>query len=454
MMRTIFALPRTIITLLAIAILSFCLVMSPQHHVSADVQTDAVSTDAVSATAATTCPYRVSTGAPVGTTSVADVPVAFDTTDGDILASTTFMSGTTHLLVIGGNFSNVITKDGVKHPAKNFAIVSEETGNIAYAGTGINSYVRAVAYGNNLIYVGGDFTTFGGVARNHAAAVITPNGGVSTWNPNMASSVKAIAAGTSAVFIGDGGTLRSVNPTTAATKWSVPAVGGAVQSLLLSPGQSGLYAGGSFEKLGTQARHGFTEVFAANGAPVTAFNPPVLKSDSGVGEKGAWDGEEGLSLAWDNSYNPGRVVLGFGGGTYNGIASYNSATGAQYWAEHTEGDTQGVGVIGNVYITGYHRNHGNNIGCPYPYFSTEFSGANGIIFSYWNPQLSGNQSNADAGNNGVQAITVDKNSKKLFLLGAFTKYGATCNYGPTVGNPVPPCTGGTPRQSIAVFPYK
>jgi len=73
-------------------------------------------------------------------------------------------------LAIGGNFSHVITPDHVSHAAKNFAIVAEATGTVLYAGNA-NSYVRAIASFGGTTYVGGDFTSFGGVSRSHAAAV-------------------------------------------------------------------------------------------------------------------------------------------------------------------------------------------------------------------------------------------------------------------------------------------
>jgi len=397
--------------------------------------------------AATTCPYPVASTRPTGTTAIAAKPARFDTTDGDILAATTFQWNTTHLLVIGGTFANVITPDGVRHPARNFAVISEESGNLAYAGTNVNGSVRAVGYSNGVIYAGGDFTTFNGLARNHVAAVTAPNGGVSGWNPGYPAAVYALAAGTSAIYFGGAGsTVRAVSPTTAASVWSDTVSGGPVRVLLLSPGQTGLYIGGLFEQVSTLKRHGLVEVYARTGAPVTTF-APILRADSGIGPKGSYDGEEALSLAWDTSYSPARLILGYGGATRNGTAPLNPATGAGYWNHHIEGDAQGEGVAGNIYVTGYHRNHGNNIGCPYPYFATAVTAGNGTILSYWDPKLSGNQSNADGGNNGVQAITVDRNSKKVFLLGAFTTYGATCDYATLT------CTGGTPLKSIAVFPY-
>jgi hypothetical protein len=43
----------------------------------------------------------------------------------------------------------------------------------------------------------------------------------------------------------------------------------------------------------------------------------------------------------------------------------------------------------------------------------------------WDPQINGNQSNADGGNNGVQAMYVDQGSDTLYLAGAFLHWNGT-----------------------------
>ena len=107
---------------------------------------------------------------PVQATSpISSTPLAFDRTNGDLLAITK-ISGTNDI-AFGGNFTSVFTPDGVSHPAVNFAVVDETTGAIIYAGNPSNSvtpsdnYVRAIASLNGVIYVGGDFDGWDGVAR-------------------------------------------------------------------------------------------------------------------------------------------------------------------------------------------------------------------------------------------------------------------------------------------------
>ncbi len=397
------------------------------------------------ASAATTCKYPVHTSRQASTTPVASVPIAsYSTTDGDILAGAAYNISSKSYLAIGGNFDNIILSSGKKIPAQNFAILDGTSGAVVYAGKNINSFVYSISQRDNTVYAGGGFTNFNGVARKYIAAVNATTGSLTSWNPGAASKVVAIAAGTKTVYYA-GGHIRAVD-TAGKSVYTATVAGGPVRALLLSPGQTGLYVAGLFESVAGYKRHGLMELTAATGKPITTFTP-TLRADSGVGEKGDWDGEEGLALAWDGSYSPQRLILGYGGAKNNGVASINAANGSGYWNHAVEGDAQAVGIAGTTYIAGYHRSHGNNIGCPYPFFGTSFAASNGAIQSYWNPKLSGFQSNEDGGNNGIQAMAINTSLKRVYLLGAFTKYGGTCDAAMVA------CTGGTPRQSIAVYIY-
>ena len=59
-------------------------------------------------------------------------------------------------------------------------------------------------------------------------------------------------------------------------------------------------------------------------------------------------------------------------------------------------------------VAGYHRNNPNTT-TPFPYFATQLELSNGRLTT-WDPKITGNQSNADGGNNGVQAIYVDQST--------------------------------------------
>lgn len=348
-------------------------------------------------------------GSPPSTTIGARL--RFATTNGDILAITKVSGTSRNLIAFGGNFTKVITPDGVSRDAKNFAVVDEFTGALVYGGNA-SSYVRAITSLNGTIYVGGDFTSFGGVARPRAAA-LNPSFAVTGWNPQPGSRVRALTvANGNVVYGGDSSVVRGTNPTTGGSVWSQSISGGSVRSLGTAPNGT-LYIGGMFEKYGTLTRHGLIKANPANGAPDTAFNAK-LRADTGVGSHGSYDGQAGNVIAFNADGS--RLLLGVAGYGSDEFKTLNPNTGSLYWGLVLPGDCQGVGVVGSTYVLGYHR-HDNN---PWPYFGAQVEASNGRLTT-WNPGLTGYQSNVDGGNQGVQAVYVDSANRRLFVAGAFTK---------------------------------
>ncbi|MGZ4756603.1 MAG: PKD domain-containing protein [Acidimicrobiia bacterium] len=355
--------------------------------------------------------------------------IPFAQTNGDILAVTKVAGASRDLIAFGGNFSAVITPDGVSHSAKHFAVVDEDTGALVYAGNA-SSYVRTITSLDGIIYVGGDFTSFGGVSRNHLAA-LSPSFAVTSWNPSPGVRIYAALAGPLGVYYGgDGGNARLSNFTTGATIWSQPVSGGSVRSIGLSPDEASLYVGGLFEVYGGLTQHGLVKANPATGAPVSTFNAN-LKVDSTTGPHAGYDGEEGIVIKF--SANGQQLLAGIAGYGSDEFKVFNPTTGALIWRKVIPGDCQGVGVVGTTYVVGYHRNNANGT-IPYPYFASQLEASNGQLTD-WDPKVTGNQSNADGGNNGVQAIYADPVKHRLFLAGAFTSYN------------------GTPLKSLAVYSW-
>jgi len=351
------------------------------------------------------------------TTTISSSARSFDRTNGDILAITKVSGAAIGELAFGGNFSAVITPDGVSHSAKNFAIVSESSGAVLYAGNA-NSYVRSITSLSGVTYIGGDFSSFGGQSRSHAAA-LSATFGVTSWNPKPSATVRALAAAGSSVFMGGSfSAVRAVSSSTGSTIWSKSTSGGDVHSLLATNGT--LYAGGLFEKYNGTTQHGLVEISPSSGSLITAFNAH-LRADTGVGSTGQYDGEEIISMSVGP--NSGEILVGSGGHAPPGEASneailMNATTGARVWKTSTIGDCQGIGLVGSTAIAGYHRNVANTT-TPFPYFATQLELSNGQLTT-WDPGITGNQLNADGGNNGVQAIYVDQSTHTLYLAGAFT----------------------------------
>lgn len=375
-----------------------------------------------------TATAHVSLAAP--RTTMAAIPLRFDTTDGDILAINRISGLRRPALAIGGNFHHVITPDGVAHRALNFAIVDERTGVLLYSGSA-NSYVRAIASYAGRVYVGGDFTSFGGARRVHAAA-LDARLRLMAWRPSPRQRVRALAADATGVYLaGDFSALWKIPLVTGRTLWTRPVLGGSGRALLVF--QGAVYLGGLFETYAGIRRHGLVRIQPRTGSLLTGFNAR-LRADSGVGAHGAYDGEDVLALAARGRH---QLLVGVGGqAAQPGLASneatlLNAVTGARYWRQVLVGDCQAVAVAGATDVVGYHRNAPNS-GVPWPNFAAQLNESRGALTS-WDPRLTGTQSNADGGNNGVQAMLADPSVRTLFVAGAFTMWN------------------GTPRQSLVAF---
>ena len=384
------------------------------------------------------------------TTQISATPIQWSTTNGDILDTVVFTSGVNHYVAIAGNFTAVITPDGVSHAATNFAVLREETGAVVYSGK-VNDYPRVVRYYNGILYAGGSFTSFGGQSRARLAALDTTTWNVTSWNPGAANTVWALETGPAGVFYGTGSILRSVSPTTGATLWTDSTTQGAVRAIMLSPGQTSLYVGGLFTSLGGFANHALVRVVPTSGKVDTTFTP-ALVHNSFTGADGSFDGQNVLALTWDSSYSPPRLTASIGG-KYNDLISFDPAnSGTKYWSNSLQGDGQDTVTIGDVVIVGTHRSSALNGGTSTSQGAKWFDGAyrtsDGQPIA-WDARVSGFQNNADGGNNGIQALAQSSVTKRLYVMGAFTAWDQTCS--PANVNS---CTGGVPLQSIAVFTYQ
>ena len=166
-----------------------------------------------------------------------------------------------------------------------------------------NGRVRAIRYSSGVAYLGGHFTAVrppgaaagsGEVIRNHAAAFEASTGDlVGQWNPDVDGNVWDIAVSPdgSRVYLGGsfstvGGLPRkgvaAVNASTGAviSSWRAN-VGGSVYALELSADGSRLYVGGIFSKITRDGirydRSHLAELDAATGAP-TAWSPLIERS--------------------------------------------------------------------------------------------------------------------------------------------------------------------------------
>ena len=178
------------------------------------------------------------------------------------------------------------------------AALNATDGSVALSLPVVNSYVHSLAISSNgsTLYIGGQFTTIGGVARNRVAAINTSDGSVTSFNPGVSGAQQIVYKITlsnddSTLYIGGSfnlaggqgrGNIAAINTSTGTvTSFNPGAGGGAVYELLLSPDNSTLYVGGDFTAIGGQARTGIAAVNTANGI-VATFNPNFTKTLSGT----------------------------------------------------------------------------------------------------------------------------------------------------------------------------
>jgi hypothetical protein len=145
-----------------------------------------------------------------------------------------------------------------------------------------------VALGDSL-YVGGSFTSVGGLPRNGLACVDIASGQASSWDPNPAGgtarqNVLAMVTDGSLVYVGGvftsvGGVSRrnvaALDPVSGApTGWD-PKISGSpsqVAALLVSPGI--VYVGGTYDSVGNHAKRSLAAVYKSTGGD-TGWNPQM-----------------------------------------------------------------------------------------------------------------------------------------------------------------------------------
>jgi len=264
---------------------------------------------------------------------------------------------------VGGNFAQI---NGVARAG--LAAVDGRTGQLLgwYPGPA-NDEVDVLTARRGIIYLGGYFTSVAGQPRNRAAAVDLPVGTLLPWSPNVTGPddayvgpprLAAIVVGDSAVYLGgqflsvggvarnalaavdpDSGRALAWNPGTA-NNFSYPYP--YVQSLALQ--DDTVYVGGNFELLAGAAR-------------------------SGLGAIGA---STAVATSWDPRPDPDKITLAlsasagliYAGGTFGSVgpwqpranlAAFDLATGAvKDWNPNDNGIVA-TGLIvsgGKVYVAG------------------------------------------------------------------------------------------------------
>jgi hypothetical protein len=267
-----------------------------------------------------------------------------------------------------------------------------------------NGRVRTIAVAAHKIFIGGDFTMVrapgtasGGVARSHLAALSLTTGKLMPWNPKANGTVTALRvnpAGTT-IYIGGGFTsvagkarahLAAVSTSeTRLRKWTAN-TNGTVYAIATTAKR--VYVGGSFTAVKGKTRHRLAALSSTSSATLQAWHPnpnstvrALTLSPSGGrvfagGDFTAVNGKTHLHLVALNTTAGGATPYGAhpawpvtalrttatalvvgGGGNGGHVAEYTSVNGSRKWLVVTDGDVQGLAILGSTIFVGGHFNN-------------------------------------------------------------------------------------------------
>jgi hypothetical protein len=334
----------------------------------------------------------------------------------------------------------------------------------------VDGRVRQVAYNGDTLYLVGDFThaTDNGstVTRNHAAAIDITTGHLRPWDPNANGSIYGIAvdAADGVVYLGGkfttmGGVneanLAQVSPDTGAVSpaWKQP-VTGVVNSLSIGNGM--LYVGGRFTKVSGAVRANAAAINLTAGTLDPNWQPNVsggqlyvVKATSGRvylgGNAISIDGSTqlsklavvdpttggldptftpGFAIPWDVfdvDVTPTALYVAVGGpGGWLWSLGLNGATN---WVATVDGNIMTVTDVGGLVVFGGHFNfvcssfvlgpHGVCTGPSSERKKLAAVDANGVLQA-WAPNANSAQ--------GVYAARADAAGDQLAVGGDFTKF--------------------------------
>jgi hypothetical protein len=289
-------------------------------------------------------------------------------------------------VVIGGTFTALWSPDGRTTVTRNrLAAFDATTGALLAWNPGASDVVRALEPSADAtgVYVGGSFTTIGGVAQARLALVSLATGKVTTsFAPKPASTVLALERVGGRVFLGGyfssvagAGRLRlaAVDAGSGAlvTGWTAQADSN-VYALQASADGSTLYVGGQFHTLAGQSRDYLGAVSVSTGA-ATPWRPAAACLDT-----------SNPCYVYDLAVGETAVYAGVGGPGGRAVA-YDAASGSRLWQTTTDGDVQAIALQGNRLVVGGH-------------FDTAFGGqpragiaaldpTTGAVVAGWAPKL-------------------------------------------------------------------
>jgi len=249
------------------------------------------------------------------------------------------------VVYVGGKFTSVLDTNGHVLVRNHIAAVSAADGHVLPWNPGASDTVRSLMVSNDgaTLYIGGDFTTFGGKARSRLAAEATiapasatTTGTLRSWAPKADQAVYSMAQLGGRVYIGGAflhvsghgrPRLASVSASTGALTGWHPKADGAVRAVLPSPTGSEIFAGGLFK-----------HVNGANTPHLVAISPASGRLLPFHGDTP----HSVMALAETASY----LYAGDKGGGGH-VRSYLLKNGKDRWTESADGNVNALALIGS-----------------------------------------------------------------------------------------------------------
>ncbi len=255
---------------------------------------------------------------------------------------------------VGGAFSTAKSYNGKSKATRlDLAAFDLHTGALVQTfSADTNGTVRALATDGTSLFVGGSFTTIGGVNRTNLAAVDLTTGAVLPgWRADANKAVWALTQEAGVLYVGGAfgtlggqshGRIGSLDAATGAVRPWNPTATGQIRALAADPATGAVYAGGRQTAVNGQPS-GYLTKLDASGAVV----PVTFTLLKGYGQ--------GLDLNSDGS----RIAVAGGD---NQVRYFDTTTGVEDWHFHCDGNAQAVKIIGDSVVGGYHDGCNNVAG--------------------------------------------------------------------------------------------
>lgn len=319
---------------------------------------------------------------------------------------------------IAGTFTSVIDPSSRTYPVSNVAVFIPSTGRFDTTWpVTADDTVTSLAISAGKLYLGGLFGKVNSTARAKLAKVDALTGALDrAWTPKVNRQPDAVTAVGGQIYVsglftqaaGSGGVLGarpyvarfSADSGVLDAGWQ-PTPNDRVYAVQASADQQSIYIGGTFTAVnGASTPAKLVRLSASSGALVPGFTPgPTNLTTRGP--------IYGMAVSGTNLY----LAVGGAGGA---CAAMDAQTGAVQWSKHSNGNLQGVALLGGtVYCGGHFTGDGAFDGLT-RYKLATVDAASGTTLPF-----------APVINSALGVWSLGSDATHVYIGGDFTKIGAT-----------------------------